>query len=178
MTYSLEPAYSVRNQLIRELLKASINPVNQWFFTDGAFSAEQMVEIQPNTWLKEDFVVVSNNRIIAFFSSQWNKPLQVILSLRIIFFDKRESVKCVKAVFDYFEYLFISRGCHVINWLVADKNEHAKKIYNKFIKNYFGRVVGHRSRGQMSYKGEISDVTLYEITLKEYLNWRNGIKKL
>lgn len=172
MAYSLEPAYTVRNQLTRKLVQASIDYKNQWFFTDGAFSADQIVEYQPNTWLKDDFVVISNNKIIAFFSAQWNNPLRIISSLRIIFFDKTKTIDCVKAVFDYFDYLFISRGCEVINWLVADKNTHAKCIYHKFTQHYFGHIVGHRTRGQMSYSGDISNVTLFEITKEDFFNWK------
>lgn len=56
MAYSLEPAYTVRNQLTRELVQASIDYKNQCFFTDGAFSADQIVEYQPNTWLILDIL--------------------------------------------------------------------------------------------------------------------------
>lgn len=34
---------------------------------------------------------------------------------------------------------------------------------------YFGHIVGHRTRGQMCYSGDISNVTLYEITKEDFL---------
>lgn len=37
---------------------------------------------------------------------------------------------------------------------------------------YFGHIVGHRTRGQMSYSGDISNVTLYEITKEDFFNWK------
>ena len=57
--YSIEPAYIVRDQLIRVLMKASTDPENKWFFTDGAFVAENQIERLPNTWNSENFVVVA-----------------------------------------------------------------------------------------------------------------------
>ncbi len=173
MSYSLEPAYAVRNKLVRALLKAGTNPENQWFFTDGAFIPDQMIEYQPNTYQKDDFAVISDNKIIAFFSAQWNKQLQIIVGFRIICLNSSKSMEMSKAIFTYFDYLFVARGCKVLNFLVADKNVHAKNIYDKFTTKYFGHVTGHRTRGQMSYTGEISDVTTYEVTCDEYFAWKN-----
>ena len=34
MKYSIEPAYYLRNELIRELIKAGTDPKNQQFFTE------------------------------------------------------------------------------------------------------------------------------------------------
>ncbi len=176
MSYSIEPAYLVRNELVRLLMKAGTDPVNQWFFTDNAFVAEQMIEFQPNTWKNEDFVVIFEKKIIAYFSTQWSRPLQIITGFRVIFLNKAKSMECIKALFDYFDYIFISRGCLVLNWLVATKNFHACRIYEHFVKKYFGHIAGHRTRGQLSYTGEVSDVILYEATREEYIVWKTNKK--
>ncbi len=173
MAYSIEPAYLVQNELTRLIIKAGTDPVNKWFFTDGAFTPDSQLERTPNTWMHENFVVIENKQVLAYFEAFWNKPLNIITSFRMIFFEKDKANTIVKALFQYFEYLFISRGCKAFNWIVAEKNYHAHRIYEKFIKNYFGHKVGMRHNGQMAYNGEISDVYLYEITQEEYMEWKN-----
>lgn len=173
MAYSIEPAYLVQNELTRLIIKAGTDPVNKWFFTDGAFTPDSQLERTPNTWMHENFVVIENKQVLAYFEAFWNKPLNIITSFRMIFFEKDKANTIVKALFQYFEYLFISRGCKAFNWIVAEKNYHAHRIYEKFIKKYFGHKVGIRHNGQMAYNGEISDVYLYEITQEEYMKWKN-----
>ena len=173
MAYSIEPAYLVQNELTRLIIKAGTDPVNKWFFTDGAFTPDSQLERTPNTWMHENFVVIENKQVLAYFEAFWNKPLNIITSFRMIFFEKDKANTIVKALFQYFEYLFISRGCKAFNWIVAEKNYHAHRIYEKFIKKYYGHKVGMRHNGQMAYNGEISDVYLYEITQEEYMKWKN-----
>ena len=76
------------------------------------------------------------------------------------------------SLFDYFEYLFVARGCKAFNWFVATKNLHARRVYEKFVKKYFGHLVGKRHCGQMAYNGEVSDIILYEATCEEYFEWK------
>lgn len=173
MAYSIEPAYLVQNELTRLIIKAGTDPVNKWFFTDGAFSPDSQLERSPNTWMHENFAVIENKQVLAYFEANWNKPLNIITSFRMIFFEKDKVKTIGNALFQYFEYLFVSRGCKAFNWIVAEKNYHAHRIYEKFIKNYFGHKVGMRHNGQMAYNGEISDVYLYEITKEEYMEWKN-----
>ena len=177
MAYSIEPAYTVYNELTRLIMKAGTDPVNKWFFSDGAFTADVQLERNANTWAHENFVVIENKKIVAYFEGPWNKPLNIITGFRFICFDKK-SYKCIgDALFQYFEYLFIARGCNAFNWIVAEQNKHAYRIYEKFIKTYFGHVVGIRHYGQKAYNGEVSDVILYEITKEEYFEWKNKTEK-
>ncbi len=170
--YKIEPAYLYHNELVQIIMKAGNDPINKWFFTDGSFSPDSQLEYVPNTWQHENFVVIENNCILAYFESFWSKPLDIITSLRVIFFDKNNpAVMC--ALFDYFDYLFVIRGCKALNWFVAEKNFHAHRVYEKAIKRYFGHKVGIRHHGQMAYNGEISDVILYEVTQEEYFEWKS-----
>ena len=169
----LEPAQSVYPGLVRKLTTAGMNPKYQWFFSDGAFTASDIISAATNTWASEDFVVMDDKGIIAFFSAKWIRPLDTLNGLRIILFDEEKTIIATKAFFEYLEYLFVSRGCNALNWIVAEKNEHAYLLYEKFVKKYFGHKVGKRHHGQKSYTGEISDVILYEITREEYFAWKN-----
>lgn len=171
--YKLEPAFAVSAGLSRKLVLAGMNVKNQWFFTNGGFTESGLVNHQPNTCLMEDFVVLDDDGIIAYFCGTWNKPVNVIAGFRMILFEDSKAVVMVKAFFEYLDYLFISRGCNAFNWLVADKNIHAKKIYEKFINKYMGHISGKKHYGQQSYTGEISDITLYEITREEFFLWKS-----
>lgn len=172
MSYSIEPAFLVMQELARLLIKASTNKENQWFFVDGAFNSVESLEQIANTWLNENFVVISEKEIIAYFEASWNRPLDIISEFRLIIFNKTKACTVTKAFFQYLDYLFSVRGCNAFNWIVAEKNTHALQLYEKFIKKYCGHRVGKRTSGQKGYSGEISDVYLYEITKDEYFVWK------
>src|SRR5574344_2294334 len=172
MSYSLEPAYIVQNELARQIMKAGTDPVNNWFCSDGAFTADVQLERFPNTWMNENFVVICDKEIIAYFEACWNKPINIISGFRLIIFNKEKSHAVVSAIFQYFDYIFVARGCYAFNFTVAEKNFHAHRLYEKFIKHYFGHNVGERHCGQKAYNGEVSDIYLYEITKEEYFKWK------
>lgn len=174
MSYSLEPAFLAQNELSRLIMKAGMEPENNWFFADGCFSAESDLEHTPNTWQHENFIVVENREIIAYLGANWSKPLNIISNFRLINFNKSKGIIVTKAMFDYFDYIFVARGCKAFNWFVAEKNHHARKVYEKFINHYFGHLAGTRHKAQMGYDGEISDIFLYEITDEEYFYWKNN----
>ncbi len=173
MSYKLEPAFAVAPGLSRKLVLAGMNPENQWFFSDGAFSEQGIVDHQPNTWNNENFVVLDDDGIVAYFCATWCRPLDTINGFRLILFEKEKANVMGKAFFEYLDYLFAKRGCNAFNWIVAEKNKHAYFLYEKFIKKYMGHRVGKRHCGQKSYTGEISDVYLYEITREEYFDWKS-----
>ena len=111
MSYRLEPAFAVAQGLSRKLVLAGMESENQWFFTDGSYCENGIVEYHPNTWNKEDFVVIDDEKIIAFFSATWNRPLDIIVGFRFILLEKEKSVVMAKAFFEYIDYLFTKRGC-------------------------------------------------------------------
>lgn len=178
MAYSLEPAYYVQHELSRLIIKSGTNPANKWFFTDGAFVANSQLERTANTWNHDDFVVICEKEILAYFEATWNKSLNIITSFRLIIFNSQKARTATKAFFKYIDYLFVARGCNAFNWIVAEKNLHAYKLYEKFIKKYFGHKVGKKHYGQMAYDGDVSDVFLYEITREEYFTWKSNTKSL
>ena len=136
MSYYLEPAYLAQNELSRLIMKASMDPINKWFFADGCFSADSDLERNPNTWQHENFIVVSDREIIAYLGANWSKPLNIISNFRLIIFNKNKGFIVTKAIFDYFDYIFTIRGCKAFNWFVAEKNYHANRVYEKFINHY------------------------------------------
>ena len=173
VSYSLEPAFLFSTELIRLIAKAGTDPVNEWFFYDGAFTSTTNLEIGSiNTWVNENFVVIQNRTIVAYFEGRWNRPLDIFSNFRVILFDKSKTIVFWNALYDYFDYLFQCRNCQALNWSVALKNGHAYRIYEHFIKHSCGHRVGIRHHAQKSYTGQISDIVLYEITRDEYFAWK------
>ncbi len=58
MSYSIEPACLVRDELIRKIILASTSIENQWFFSNGAFNANLYISQSIDTWNHEEFAVV------------------------------------------------------------------------------------------------------------------------
>lgn len=89
MKYTIEPAYLVRNELVRLILQAGNDPINKWFFTDGAFSPDSQIEHTPNTWQHENFVVIANNQILAYFLKHFGvSPWILFQALELYFLIK------------------------------------------------------------------------------------------
>lgn len=82
MSYSLESVYLVRNELIRLIMKAGTKKENKWFFTNGSFLPEKQIERIPNTWNNDNYVVVCDTKMVAYFEATWNKVLNVVVSFR------------------------------------------------------------------------------------------------
>ena len=171
--YSLEPAYLFSDVLTRLIVKAGTEPVNEWFFFDGAFTSGDSLEIGSfNSWQNENFVVIAGGQIIGYLEGKWKRPLDIIDHFRLLLFDKSKSIELWKALYDYFDYLFECRGCQAFNWSVALQNGHAYKVYESFIKRCCGHRIGIKHHAQKSYTGKISDVVLYEMTREEFFSWK------
>jgi hypothetical protein len=178
MNFELIPAAYVAQELSKKITVASFDPENEWFFFDGAFNFATNIEISVNTWLHENFVAVYNKEIVAYFEGIWSRPLDIISGFRTINFSKKYSRIFILALFKYLDYLFVNRGCRVLNWTVALQNCYAMKQYERFVADYCGHRVGIRHHTQKSYTGKISDSYLYEITQEEYLEWKaRGFRK-
>lgn len=171
MSFSIEPAYTVSSELMRQLTRASTNIVNQWFFLEGTFSTLAKIIQTSDTWYYENFVVIADKHIIAYFEGEWARPLNIIHNFRMILLDKSFQISATKAFFNYLDYLFRIRGCDVFNWSVATENKHAFLLYEKFISKKVGRKIGTRTRCLKSYCGNISNSVLYEITKEEYFKY-------
>ena len=78
MSFSIEPAYTVSSELMRQLTRASTNIVNQWFFLEGTFSTLAKIIQTSDTWYYENFVVIADKHIIAYFEGEWARPLNII----------------------------------------------------------------------------------------------------
>lgn len=176
--FSLEPANAVAKELLRVLTKESVKEENQWFFLEGSFSRFNTVISGFDSWQYEPFVVIEDKKIVAYFEAEWARPLNIIVNFRFLLIEKNKTISATKAFFIYLDYLFSSRGCDVFNWTVAIENQHAYKLYDRFILNNCGHKVGGRTRNLISYSGKISDSVLYEITKEEYFYWKNNPSSL
>lgn len=174
MSYSIEPSYILADGICKELVRASKSIVNKWYFSEAGFNASS-IDRTGDFSVYENFAVVSDKKVIAYIESRWLKNLKVLVDLKVILFDENKKISFVDSVFSYFEYVFISRGCDVITFDVAEKNVSFMKLCSKFSKKYFGHKCGVKTRNIKSINGEISDAILYEITKEEYFSWKNTL---
>ena len=81
VSYSLEPAFLFAVKLTRLIAKAGTDSVNEWFFSNGAFESNLLEINSFNSWERENFVVIQNGIIIAYFEGSWNRPLMCLVIL-------------------------------------------------------------------------------------------------
>ncbi|MBQ3641824.1 hypothetical protein II906_07885 [bacterium] len=172
MSLSLQPAYLFWTKLSRLLVKASVEPENKWFFIESGFNVQSLDRIG-NFSISENFVVMDDDRIVAYIEGFWKPSLRVLEHFRFILFDKSYSMNFMSILFDYINYLFQIRGCDVFNWSVAKENLHALKLYKMITKCCGGRQVGQYTRILKSYDGQISDSILFEMTKEDYQKYYN-----
>lgn len=168
--YSIEPAFLFATELTRLIVKAGTDPRNEWFFYNGAFESNTLEINSFNSMERENFVVVCEKKVIAYFEGYWKRPVDIIEGLRIILFDKTKSMECWNALFDYFTYLFEMRGCNAVSWMVSIENSHVYRIYEIMISRGYCHKIGIKHHCIKSYTGKISDGVLYEMTKEEYLS--------
>ena len=158
MSYKLEPAFAVAPGLARKLVLAGMDLDNQWFFSDGAFTENGIIEHQPNTWNNENFVVLDDEGIIAFFCATWNRPLDIISGFRLILFEKNTFIESLF-------FLASSRFSSMNFWrsFIIPKIG-AYKIL--FIKNT-NTIKASRSRSYSELKAQSSSAVAVGLKLKE-----------
>ncbi len=174
MAYSIEPSYVLADGICKELANASTKINNKWYFSGTGFNASN-IDRNGDFSVTENFAIVSDKKIIAYIESRWLRSIKVLVDFKIILFDDTKKISFVDAVLSYFEYVFISRGCDVITFDVAEKNSSLVKLCSKLSSKYFGHKCGVKTRNLKSLNGEISDAILYEITKEEYFNWKNTL---
>ena len=172
MALSLQPAYLFWQKLARLLFKASVDLENKWFFIESGFNIQSLDRIG-NFSLAENFVVMDDEKIIAYIEGFWKPSLKVMEHFRFILFEKSYSMNFMSILFKYLDYLFLTRGCDVFNWSVAKQNTHALKLYNTITKCCGGKQIGQYTRILKSYDGEVSDSILFELTKEDYLKYYN-----
>ena len=171
MAYSIEPSYVLADGICKELANASTKINNKWYFSGTGFNASN-IDRNGDFSATENFAIVSDKKIIAYIESRWLRSLKVLVDFNIILFDDSKKISFVDAVLSYFEYVFISRGCDVITFDVADKNVPLVNLCSKFSSKYFGHKCGIKTRNIKSINDEVSNAILYEITKEEYLEWK------
>lgn len=64
-------------------MKSGTKKENKWFFNNGSFLPEEQIERIPNTWNNDNYVVVCDTKIVAYFEATWNKVLNVVVCFRL-----------------------------------------------------------------------------------------------
>lgn len=171
--YYLDFAYKYFDKLARLLFKASTQEKNTWYFQNHDLIIEKELEHDANTCAYERQIIAKNDSILGYISAEWKRPVDIIDNFRVINFTNSNSIYLIKGVLGFIDYLFMERGCKVINFSIPEKSDYLKKITKHFIMNFMGHQIGLKHYSIISYSGIISDEILCEITYEDYFNWKN-----
>ncbi len=159
----LEPAIKYKNQL--ESLQYDI-----WFDDKYKYwncdSYYQSMQIDENTWNKNQFVSVHNGVVIGYISYNISRAEHSAYSLSVINFSDniiafgKDLRQALKDIFERYKF-------RKLNFTVVIGNP-IEKTYDKMIKKYGGRIVGTYKEDVKLIDGEYYDKKAYEILASEY----------
>lgn len=165
----LEPAIKYRDQL-------SILQYDTWFNDKYKYwnceIYHQPIQIEENTWNKNQFVSVHNGKVIGYISYNISRAEHCAYSLSIINFSDNKIAfgkdlgQALKDIFERYKF-------RKLNFTVVIGNP-IEKSYDKMIKKYGGRIVGIYKEEVKLIDGEYYDKKAYEILASEYFNAIRG----
>ena len=159
----LEPAIKYKDQL--EELQYNI-----WFEDKYKFwnndEYYDVINIEPTTWSKHQFVSVHNGEVIGYISYSVSRTEHDVHNLNIINFSDNKYI-FGKDVFQALTDIFHKYGFRKLSFHVIIGNP-IEKTYDKLIKKYGGRIVGIKKEDVKLIDGKYYDIKMYEILASEY----------
>lgn len=159
----LEPAIKYRDQL-------SVIQYDTWFNDKYKYwnceTYHQPIQIEENTWNKNQFVSVHNGEVIGYISYNIARAENSAYCLSIINFSDNKIAfgkdlgQALKDIFEKYKF-------RKLNFSVVIGNP-IEKSYDKMIKKYGGRIVGTYKEEVKLIDGEYYDKKMYEIFAREY----------
>lgn len=152
-----------------ELNRLWINTINNdkyKYFHNSSYEDFE-INLSNDTWSSLQIVSVKNGKVIGYFKARIDRDTRNITYLAIMnFYDvnyifAKDFRTFLIDLFDKYKYNKVSFS--------VVKGNPIEKMYDKYIKQYGGRIVGTKIDETRLYDGEFYDEKLYEITRKEYL---------
>lgn len=123
-----------------------------------------------SNWYKEEYVSVdSQGNVNGHFHARIDRNTRGVASISAINFDKNSNGVIFAMDFKKFiDKLFLERNYYRISFCVITKNP-IMKMYDKFIRNYKGKVVGTFTFSERLSDGRLYDCKHYEMFRKDYI---------
>ena len=115
------------------------------------------------------YVSVDNNNIVGYVSAGINLEDQTVMDLSLAKFTDKPCMTFYRDVLCFLSYLFECFYCYRIRFGVIVDSKH-EKMYERFVRENGGRVVGTRKKSEVLPDGKYYDLKIYEITRKGYLH--------
>lgn len=119
-----------------------------------------------SSWNQLDFVSMKNNEIIGFLSAKIDRGNDSVSSLRIINFYEM-NLTFSKDFHQFLTDLFTKFNFRKICFSVVIGNP-AEKMYDKYIREYSGRIVGTYKEEVKLYDGKYYDFKVYELFKNDF----------
>lgn len=154
-----------------ELNKLFVNVAHndKYKFFNTTRHCDYDLNLAKDSWSHLEFVSVDkNNNVLGFLSARIDRHADSISSLRAInFHDLNYTFS--KDFHQFIRDLFEKFNFRKINFSVVVGNP-AEKMYDKYINQYKGRVVGIYKEDVRLFDGNYYDFKLYEIMRSDYLS--------
>lgn len=163
---TLELAIIHENQLRDRMLDALMKDKNKYYFTNGYH--EYDFAVSKNSWNDLEMVSIKDGQILGYMGAYIRRQSNHISSLYIINlgeFNYTFSKDLRTFICDLFENYNFNK----INFTVVIGNP-IEKMYDKYVKQYGGRIVGYRKNEVKLIDGKLYDDKIYEITKEDYFN--------
>jgi hypothetical protein len=159
----LIPAYFYKDEL--QKIYAQEIYKEKYKFASSSCYQELILKIEENSWLKEQYVILLDDRIIGYCSASINRETDSISNLFILNFSNE--VESFAAGLTHFFNLFLDRF-NKINFSVIIGNT-TEKFYDKLldIPEFHGRIIGVFKNEVKLMDNKLYDLKWYEFSKKE-----------
>lgn len=164
----LKLANLVQSEVDALLAETYDDPYYKYYHVEGYLDYRN--DNNQNNWNKESYVSVnSKGTIIGYFHARIDRNTRGVVSLSAINFERTGNGALFAIDFRRFiEKLFVERNYYRIAFYVVTDNP-IMSMYNRFIRDYNGRVVGTFTRSERLSDGKFYDAKHYEIFLEDFM---------
>ena len=166
----LDFAIKYKDQLEKKFINILGN--DRYKFWTNACFVKYPVFTEKSEWNSITRVSVINGEIIGYFDASIRRPENYVEKMSILSFVEGSPV-VIKDLALFVKELFVKYKYYKMNFSVLGGNP-AKKIYDKFINKYGGRIAGVYKKDVMLIDGLFYDSYIYEIFREDYLTRINS----
>ena len=167
----LYPAKLYEEELTEKFYNIWFSDKNKYWNNDTWY---QTIEINNDTWETHQFVSVreKDDEVVGYISYDIDRQANIVSDIGIINFGDTKAVFS-KDVMQAIDDIFCKFNFKKIEFSVVVGNP-AEKIYDKFIAQYGGRVVGTWRNHTKLIDGEAYDTKMYELFREMYIHNKKG----
>jgi hypothetical protein len=164
----LKLSYFYKTRIQEEYKKIIYDEKYKYYFCQCFWNYEFPLSTGDSDWYGIEYVSVDrNNNIIGYLGANIDRESNKVSSLRILNFKDKGNITFSRDLRNFIIELFERYKVNKIEFSVVGGNP-IEKMYDKYIKKYNGRIVGHFKDYVKLTDGEYHDYKMYEIFKKDF----------